>query len=473
MTKTRGGVLLGAWIACAIVMLALQTSLRQDWVPFRALAHAPIIFLHYRFAHAQLWWLRVAGLYVLWFLVLIGCMFYARTIGAALGGRFLPVLLAIQALGLGVMIASPLPMDSDQFAYVYYASLTERGVNPYEHQTHPLSLTPNEIRIAPAWGNPPFVDRYGAGWTLANAALLAPLRGASVELQARVLRIAASLAALLSTVLLWIGLRGFAWRHAALIAFSLNPLVISATGNGGHNDIYTVLLGLAAYLLAGRRYYELAACMLAVSVQVKFAYAPFLLPLLAVVFVMTRSWLRTVLTAVAFAATVLAFSIPLTISRSLVDVALALNAGHLPQYTYMLWRVFYHVGLAHVVTKPIAALFFPMFTALCALGIAILALRRRREPLLELVLFISLLLLPYKVENWYGIMLTPMLFIPRPWAPAAFIGVTAASELMLRRMFMYSDNPVAIATLLGVAVGAAVWYVIKSSRLGAEAVAGV
>jgi hypothetical protein len=463
--RLRAALLLGGCVAFALVMLALQTAMRADWVPWHTLASAPLRFLHYQFVHAPLWWDRFLAIYALWAIVVASGLLYAREIGAALGKAFLPAVLAVQAVGLAAMIASPLPLDSDQFAYVYYASLTERGVNPYGHYEHSLLLTANERRIAPTWGNPPVVDRYGAGWTLANAIALWPFRNAPVEVQARILRVWASLCALGCTLLLWIALRRFQWRPAATIAFALNPLVILASGDGGHNDIYVVLAGLGAYLLAERRWYELAACLLAASVQAKFAYAPFLLPLLAVTFATTRSGLRTLLTAAVFGVVAVALSLPLSVKLSLTDVALAFNATHTPLFSSLVWRVLRHFGLGHAITPHAIAPVFPAFVAACSLAIAVLALRRKREPLLEFALFIGILLLPYKVESWYGIMMTPMLLIPRRWAPAAFFAVTVACELLQRRIFrLYDPTVYVMALLLGVAVGVALWLLMRQPR---------
>lgn len=463
--KLHAALLLGGCIAIPLVMLALQTAMRADWVPWHTLASAPLRFLHYQFVRAPLWWDRFLAIYVLWAIVVVAGLLYARAIGAALGKGFLPAVLGVQAVGLAAMIASPLPLDSDQFAYVYYASLTERGINPYGHYEHSLFLTPNEQRIAPTWGNPPVIDRYGAGWTLANAIVLSPLRNASVEVQARILRVWASLCALGCTLLLWIALRKVPWRHAALIAFALNPLVILASGDGGHNDIYVVLLGLGAYLLAERRRYELAACLLAASVQAKFAYAPFLLPLLAVTFSTTRSWIRTLLTAAVFGVTAVTLSVPFSVKLSLTDVTLAFNAAHTPLFSSLLSRVLRHFGLGHAITPHTIAPLFPAFVVVCALAIAVLALRRRREPLLELALFIGILFLPYKVESWYGIMMTPMLLIPKRWAPAAFFGVSVACELLQRRIFRLYDPTVYVtALLLGVIVGLTLWLLTRQPR---------
>lgn len=473
MTQLTNGRLRAALLLCgclvfALVMLALQTAMRADWVPWHTLASAPLRFLHYQFVHAPLWWDRFLAVYVLWAIVVVSGLLYAREISAALGKAFLPAVLAVQAVGMAAMIASPLPMDSDQFAYVYYASLTERGINPYGHYQHSLFLTANEQRIAPTWGNPPVVDRYGAGWTLANAVVLWPFRNATVELQARILRVWASLCALGCTSLLWMALRKVPWREAATIAFALNPLVIVASGDGGHNDIYVVLLGLGAYVLAQRRWYELAACLLAASVEAKFAYAPFLLPLLAVTFATTRSWLRTLLTAAGFGVVTVALSYPLSVKLSLMDVAFAFNATHTPLFSSLVWRVLRHFGLGHAITPHTIAPLFPLFVAACSVAIALLALRRRREPLLELALFIGILLLPYKVESWYGIMMTPMLLIPKRWAPAAFFAVTVACELLQRRIFrLYDPTVYVMALLLGLVVGVTLWLMTRQTRAAA------
>ncbi len=451
---------LGLFLAGAFALFGLQLALRQDWVPFDTLRTAPLVFLHYRFPHAALWWDRFAIVYALWTFAGIFCMFCASSIARGLGKRFLIVVIAVQGLSLAAMLSSPLPLDSDQYAYVYYASLTQRGVNPYGHYSQPLRLTQSEKAIAAHWGNPPYVDRYGAAWTLANAAVLWPLRNAPVELQARVLRATAALAALACTVLFWIAFGPFPWRPAALLAFALNPLVIVASGNGGHNDVYMLLLGLCAYVAARHRKYEIAAALLALSVQTKFAYAPFILPLLAVAFATTRSWLRTTAAALCFAAVVLVVSLPFTLRLSLYDVARAFNSARQPLFSYMPARVFYHLGLRWV-TPDIVGFLFPLFALACAAAISWQALRLRRVPLLEFALLFSLLLLPYKLEGWYGVALAPMLLIQRRSACAAYLGVTVGCEFMQQRMFFAVANPYLIALAIGAAIGGAVWYAMQ------------
>jgi hypothetical protein len=292
-----------------------------------------------------------------------------------------------------------------------------------------------------------------------NAAALRPFESAPVEVQTRLLRGVAACAMLLCTWLFWFALRGVRWRSAAVIAFAFNPLVLLEIANGAHNDIYLLLAGLCAFVLAQRRQYELAALALGVAVATKFAYAPFVLPLAAYTLARSRSWLRSLATVAIFAGSIVALALPLSIRLSLVDVALDFNASHPPLYSYFLWRAFYHLGLHHS-TQAQFALVFPLLTAACAAGIAWFALRGERRPWLELAMMISILLIPYKIEIWYAIMLALVLLIRRPWAPAAFLGIIAAGEVMERRIFFSFDRPYMVCIAVGITTAFGVWYLM-------------
>ncbi|MBV8148178.1 MAG: hypothetical protein JO092_03710, partial [Candidatus Eremiobacteraeota bacterium] len=183
-------------------MLFYEIALRKAWFPLES----HLVFAHYYFPNGQLWWQRFLVADGVWNLAFIACFMGAGLIASKLRHAFFATVVGVQALSLATLVSSPIPLDSDQYLYVYYGSLTERGVNPYLHYGHPIPLTANESRIATKWKNPPFPDTYGPGWTLANAAWLFPFRHASVETQVIVLRILASLATLACSLLLWLAL---------------------------------------------------------------------------------------------------------------------------------------------------------------------------------------------------------------------------------------------------------------------------
>jgi len=345
-------------------------------------------------------------------------------------------------------------MDSDQFAYVYYGDLTLRGVNPYPQYPAPLHLESQEQRIAVHWGNPPEVDRYGSAWTLANAAALAPFRKQPAEVQAKLLRALAALTTLACTIVLARVLPITAWRDAALVAFALNPLILVAEGNGGHNDVYLLFFGLLASFFAIRRSFELAAASLATAVCIKFAYGPLVPALLAYTYAATRSVLRTVCAFVAFLLPVVLFSSPLGLQKSLIEPVLGWNSEHPSRISYFIWRVFAHLPHLHSLSyKPVTAI-VPLCTAGVALAIALYALKNRRFPVFEITLAVFVLLLPYKLENWYAVMLVPLLLVQSRLGLIAFLAITLACQYLQVRMFAAESAPYVVFTSLAIIVAA-------------------
>ncbi|MBV8147765.1 MAG: hypothetical protein JO092_01585, partial [Candidatus Eremiobacteraeota bacterium] len=390
------------------MMLFYEISLLKAWYPFDSV----LVAANYSFA--QVWWVRFLIVEGVWNVAFIACFMTARLVAAQLGYAFFATVIAVQGLSLAILASSPIPLDADQYAYVYYGSLTERGVNPYVRYSQPIRLTPNEARIAIKWKNPPTPDAYGPGWTLANAAWLFPFRHASVETQVIVLRILASLATLACSLLLWLALGANPLRPYIFIAFALNPLVLNSEGTGAHNDIFLLLFGLAAYVLVQRRYFELSGAALALSISTKFAYIPLILPLLAAVQVLSGRWQRTLLTAIVLAAVLAVTALPFGFQHSFIDPVFlrGVQIGKLPAYSYLLWRAVQLAGLRP--TPAPFAMLAPIIGIALGAAIALLALRGRREPLLELALFVAIFIVPSKHFGWYGVILAPMLLIPIP-----------------------------------------------------------
>lgn len=441
----------GLAAAGPFAMLAYQIALGRQWRP--DLPRERIHFLNYRMPDASMWLHRLLLVDLLWGVAFIAAVLLAPALRERFGRAFLPLVLAAQCAGLAAMVASPFPMDSDQFAYVYYGDLTLDGINPYPAYAHAIPLHGAERRIAVHWNDPPYVDRYGPAWTLGDAAVLASLRHAPAEAQARLLRALAAVAALGSTLLLALILRTRRRFAQAIAAFALDPLVLTATGNGGHNDIFLVFFGLLAFALAQRRAYELASIALATAVCVKFAYAPLLPALLAWTWYGSRSVLRVAASAVAFLVAMLLYGTPLGVRTSLGDPLLDFNAHHEPRITYWIWRAAAHLPHLHAIARGSFDRIVPLLIVASALGIAWYALRGRRAAGYEFALALLVLLLPYKIESWYAVMLAPLLLVPGRYAIAAFIAITLGCEFLQMRIFYATSQPYVELTGLVVLIG--------------------
>lgn len=463
-------------IGFCLVIFGYDIALARAWVPYDHPANVvPLAFLHYAIPQATEWWHRLALIDLFWWALFIITVGAAQGIARTLGRAFFPSLLLTQVVCLGVIFAMPLPLDSDQFAYVYYGSLTQRGVNPYGHYSAPLQLTPLEQRLASHWDNPPYIDRYGPGWTLANAAVLLPFANASAETQARILRLIACIFAIGCSWLLWVALEGLSWRPAAFAAYALNPLVLLATGNGAHNDIYLLFFGLVAFVFAQRNQFIASSVALGVATSIKFAYFPLIVPLMAFTYGSSRSALRAIGVMLAFVAVVVASAIPLTVQLSLIDVLLGFNSAHPPLLSYWIWRVFYHIPGMHWIPIHPFTLVIPAIVVGCSLVIAYHALSLKRSPVVEALLAFAILAMPYKIESWYGIMLSPMLLIQRRWAVALYAGITACCQFLQMRIFYNSSQPYLMALAIFIAATALAMFVLRSNepneKLGGHATA--
>jgi alpha-1,6-mannosyltransferase len=164
---------------------------------------------------------------------------------------------------LAVAVAPPPHGSHDLWSYAFYGRMLARyHVSPYTHRPAEFPGDPALLRVAPGWREAASV--YGPGFTLLSAAL-AIVAGSSALLARLGYQGIAAVAVLVAGVLL-------ARRQvsaAALAAVVLNPLVVVAVVNGGHND---ALVGLAllggGLALLGRRP-VVAGLLVAAAILVK------------------------------------------------------------------------------------------------------------------------------------------------------------------------------------------------------------
>ena len=212
--------------------------------------------------HAAARWVYLVRWEALWSLGVFGLVLVLLTIPGQHASRVAAALVLAQAVLLCVFLSVRIPLNGDQYAYVGFADLVLQGYNPYDPPLKRSARISNQLReISTVWGivnegatdatrRVIVRDRYGPAWTIGMAAVLYPFRNAGVEVQAHVVRAVAALAALGCSVLLWVSFRGLSWRGGALAAFALNPMIISQTAIGGHNDIIALLFGLGTYVAA-------------------------------------------------------------------------------------------------------------------------------------------------------------------------------------------------------------------------------
>jgi hypothetical protein len=411
-------------LVCAIGVFATLYELRERYVPFERSALPPLHFVHYRlpYAHVDLYWVWLAA--TLWAGALLLTLVLLRR---ARQLRNLRVIIALQALLLLTFVFAPMPLDSDQYAYVGYGSAVLHGESPYAPKTLPRSATVNQLRVAVIWGNPIFRDRYGPLWTLANAAFLAPLRGTSVEFQVIWLRFLAALAAIGCTLLIWTGITDSHMRAVAAAAFALNPLPVIEIGGGAHNDVLMVLCCLGAVYALQRRHPATAALLLGASIAIKFAYVPLVLPLLAYVYVHWRRISLLFLTLVLAAAPTLICALAFGLRTSLLaEVAFAQSHGNVIAHLPLLDRL------------PHDAVYLAVVTLLAtAVLVATWRVLKRQAAYAELATALVLTwLFADKIESWYALLLTPLVLVPGDTGIALFFGITCASLAMLSGSFL-------------------------------------
>jgi Glycosyltransferase family 87 len=382
-------------------------------------------------------------------------------------------LFVAQAVLLGAFVLTPMPLDADQYAYVAYADLANLGYSPYDPPRTRAAL-PRQLRdVATVWSNNEGApdararvvirDKYGPALTMLMAAAVRPWRGASLETQARVLRLLAAIVAFAIALVLWDQLRDRRWGAAALAAFALNPLVITQTGIGAHDDLFAVLPALAAYACARRTRMFAAAACLGLSVACKLTFAPFALPLLAFCLVRTRSVARTLAAAVVLIAVPLVFALPFGWFAALVrpyQDARAYNASLL--FAYAGAAVARLSGSPQLVAL-VRGLTAPVLIVLCSVAIAVLVLRRKRAPVVEIGLLL-LLFTAARQQTWYALNLIPALLLPQRWALGIFLGCTLASQAIQRKNFIggWDAPPFLPFLLLAIALSAGLAFAYEA-----------
>ena len=471
----RVRVLCAATIVLAASAIAgMLFVMRAGWAPSPGFSSA-VVFWNERVSHAADWWPRILGMEVLWSAALAVLVTTLLIVPPRAPKHFVRALLAGQFLLLGVFAATPMPLDADQYAYVAYADLVDRGYSPYDPPAKRAVLTPQLHEAATVWSNGEggsdarervvVRDKYGPALTLGMAAVLEPFRGASLEAQARVLRILASLACIVITLLLWDELRDRPWGPAALAAFAFNPLVVTQTAIGAHDDLFAVLPALLAYRLAVRGGYAPAALFLGFSAACKLTFAPFALPLLAFAYGRTRRPAVVLAMIAVLLAVPLLFALPFGWWEALIRPyrdAQAYNASLLFGYLgSAAQRVTRSAGLAQGVRHWLD----PSLIVLCAASIAALAVRGRRETILEAGLLL-LLFTAARQQTWYALNLIPMLLIPRRWALGVFLGCTLASQAIQRKNFIGGWDAPPFVPFLIVAIVSSAALAVAFTTLG-------
>ncbi|HYZ15324.1 MAG TPA: glycosyltransferase 87 family protein [Candidatus Acidoferrum sp.] len=404
VTLLCGGII----VAAAAAIVAMLFAMRRGGI---ALA-----FWHERVLHVAQWWPRILVVEIIWSVALIALVTALLIAGIRMPKRFARALLAGQVVLLGLFLSAPIPLDADQYAYVASADLTNLRYGPHGAMVRGVPL-PHPVLSR---------DRYGPAFTLGTAVVLRPFRAANLETQARVLRALAALASLAVTLLLWGELQSRRSGLAALAAFALNPVVITQTALDAHNDIVAVLFAVAAYRFARHERYLGAALSLGLSVAWKIDFAPFILPLLAFAFGRSRR------PAIAFAATLLVLAVPLVCALPFGWRESLLRPYQDGQFSNLsLLYAYAGTLVAHVphgaeLAPLVRAWLGPTLAGLCAVLIAILAVRGRRAAPLEIALLL-LLFTAVRPQTWYALSLSLALLIPRRWAIGVFLGCSLAS----------------------------------------------
>lgn len=431
-------------VCAAVAIVAMLFEMRAGWASPAGFSSA-VVFWNERVPHAALWWPPILVTLTLWSLALITLVTTLLRVGTRSPRGTAAALIAVQAALLGLFLLSPMPLDADQYAYVAYGDLIDLGYSPYDPPLKRSPLTPQLHEVGTVWSNDEGApdarervvirDKYGPALTLAMAAAVRPFLGASLENQGRVLRVLVALACLTVTLLLWDELRNRPWGTAALAAFALNPVVITQTAIGAHDDLFAVLPVIVAYRCAVRARYLPAALFLGLSIACKLTFAPFAVPLVAFAYARTRRIGPAIVLALAIVAVPVAFALPFGVRDALIRPftdAQAYNASLLFAYLGAgLRRMTHDPWLAEAVQRWASV----TLVVLCSALIGVLALRGRRQPFLEIALLL-LLFTAARQQTWYALNLTPALLIPGRWPIAVFLGCSLASQAIQRKNFI-------------------------------------
>jgi hypothetical protein len=155
------------------------------------------------------------------------------------------VVLATSAVLLTLACARPPHGSSDVWSYAMYGRIVAHyHRSPYAVRAAAFPSDPILLRVAPGWRHARSV--YGPAFTGLSAAIMATFGSAATGARVAFQLVAA--AAVLGSCLL---LARAGVSRTALLVIALDPLLIVAVVNGGHNDAL-VGLGLVAAVLSLR-----------------------------------------------------------------------------------------------------------------------------------------------------------------------------------------------------------------------------
>lgn len=392
-------------VACTVIVFL---AVARSYVPFDRSA---LVFVHPHLPGAANLQDLFAAATLLWFCgfcALVLVLLAHRT--QATPARVV-VLVAAQATISLLFVLLPVAIDSDQYAYIGYGYAARDG-NAYAPTPISPAVAPADRRVAEHWGDPLPRDRYGGAWTALNALLLAPFAHANVTVQALMLRVAAVVAACTIT---FVALT-FTNDLGALASFALNPLVIVECANGAHNDIFMVLAGCLSFAALLMRRYGLSGVLLGLAASIKFAYAPFLLPVLAFTYRRSSSRRAVAKTAAGMLAVCVLSTAPYGWRHGVLQGVLAL--------------IHHRRGIfARVAPLSEAAL-------AGAMGLLAFDIIRRRLPYMLLAASAVLLLsIDGKIEAWYPLMTAPLAFVPSTMTRLTFLALSALGTVSMQSSF--------------------------------------
>ena len=443
--------------ASALAYVAVSWRIGSTWPPSNWPYAASVPFVTPDVPGASTWWTLVAACETVWSLAYAGLVFlFSRPLrfemrklqGAILAGQF--------AL-LVIVLFAPIPYNSDQYLYVAYGDLAGSGANPYDPPLKTAQV-PSAVRaISTAWSihegaadatkRIVLRNRYGPTWTLAIAAVLRPFRDLGPVAQARVLRVFDCVALIAAGFLMRLALADVLWGTAALAAFALNPLFITQTALGGHNDVVALALGIAAYVAASRSKFLLAGFAVGLSIGAKLSFAPYLLPLAA--FGWRRSgWRGLVATVfppiVVLALSALPFGLVRAILQPLADASRYNRSYVASAVESFIGHHFPAIGLFPAYEAYVA------ITVIMAVAFAVTILRGTRSTAVEIALILLIFGAAY-FEPWYGFLLTPLLLMRSRLALWLFVALTLACQVLERNKFIggYAELPFVPFILLG------------------------
>ncbi len=204
-------------------------------------------------------------------LILVMCGCYLAVLALAGAVRPAWAIGAVVALHLLFVLAPPL-LSADVFGYIDWARLgAVHGLDPYSHGAPDA---PHDPAFGFMTWSSDLPSPYGPTFTLFTYAI-APL---SLAASLWVLKGAAGLASLGCIALVWACARRLGRSPVAAILFvGLNPLLLVFEVGGAHNDMYFMLLVLAALYLTLRARESLTSAAIVAAASVK-ASAGLLLP---------------------------------------------------------------------------------------------------------------------------------------------------------------------------------------------------